>query len=226
MESNIGEMTFLDIYVSRKNEKLETKVYRKPIHSNRYLNFHSYHSIENKKSVIRTLAHNHNSNNFHDELEFINKTLVKNNYPKKLIDLTIKETIDKIEGRTESRTGNSGQALDHTKIIIIPYISEVSQKIKHILNKYDFKTVYKKGTSMRSILTRFKHIDSLESHDLVYYISCNDCDANYSGNTKRKLETRVKEHESVLYKPYVHSNIAEHSLAMKHDINWKNPKII
>ncbi len=108
------------------------------------MNFHSYHSIENKRSVIRTLAHTHNSNSntFHDELEFINKTLVKNNYPKKLIDSTIKETINKIEGRTESRTENSGQALDHTKIITIPYISEVSQKIKHILNKYDFKTVY------------------------------------------------------------------------------------
>ncbi len=29
------------------------------------------------------------------------------------------------------------------------------------------------------MLTIFKHIDSLESHDLVYNISCNDCDANY-----------------------------------------------
>jgi hypothetical protein len=39
------------------------------------------------------------------------------------------------------------------------------------------------------MLTGFKHIDSLESHDLVYNISCNDCDANYWGNTKIKLET-------------------------------------
>ncbi len=30
------------------------------------------------------------------------------------------------------------------------------------------------------------------------------------GNTKRKLETRVKEHKSALNKPYVHSNF-EHS---------------
>ncbi len=154
------------------------------------------------------------------------KTLVKNNYPKKLINSTIKETIDKIEGRTESKTENSGQGLDHKKIITIPYINEVNQKIKHMLNKYDFKTVYKKGTSIKSMLTRFKHIDSLESHDLVYNISCYDCDANYWGNTKRKLEIRVKEHKSALNKPYVHSNIAEHSFATKHDINWKNPKII
>jgi predicted GIY-YIG superfamily endonuclease len=57
------------------------------------------------------------------------------------------------------------------------------------------------------MLTRFKHINSLESHDLVYNINCNDCDANYSGNTKRKLEIRVKEHKSALNKSYVHSNI-------------------
>jgi hypothetical protein len=76
------------------------------------------------------------------------------------------------------------------------------------------------------MLTGFKHIDSLESHDLVYNISCNDCDANYWGNTKIKLETKVKEHKSAFNKPFVHSNIAEHSFATKHDINWKNPKII
>jgi hypothetical protein len=76
------------------------------------------------------------------------------------------------------------------------------------------------------MLTRFKHIDSLESHDLVYNISYNDCDANYWGNTKRKLEIRVKEHKITLNKSYVHSSITEHSFATKNDINCKNQKII
>jgi hypothetical protein len=57
LENSKGELPFLDIFISRLNGKLKTQVYRKPTHSNRYLNFHSYHCLENKKSVIRTLTH-------------------------------------------------------------------------------------------------------------------------------------------------------------------------
>ncbi len=44
--------------------------------------------------------------------------------------------------------------------------------------------------------------------------------------TQKENSRLVKEYKSALNKSYVHSNIAEHSFATIHDINWKNPKII
>ena len=53
-----GSMPFLDTLVTpRSDGSLETKVYRKPTHTNQYLQWDSHHAINNKYSVISTLLH-------------------------------------------------------------------------------------------------------------------------------------------------------------------------
>ena len=48
-------IAFLDIKLNRIDNKIITSVYRKPTHSNRYLDYFSHHCIHNKISVIKTL---------------------------------------------------------------------------------------------------------------------------------------------------------------------------
>ena len=49
-------LAFLDVLVMRRqNGKLATKVHRKPTHTNRYLNYHSAHSNEQKQGVVINL---------------------------------------------------------------------------------------------------------------------------------------------------------------------------
>jgi len=52
VENPEGVLPFLDLHIMRVNNTLQTRVYRKATHSNRYLNFESYHPLENKKSTI------------------------------------------------------------------------------------------------------------------------------------------------------------------------------
>jgi len=93
-ENPEGVLPFLDLHIKRVNNTLQTRVYRKATHSNRYLNFESYHSLENKKSVIRTLinrAFTHVSNEDILKIELNNtmNILENNNYPTKVIkDIT------------------------------------------------------------------------------------------------------------------------------------------
>ena len=50
-------MPFLDTLSSRDNERLNIDVYRKPTHTDRYLDFRSRHDREHKTSTAATLLH-------------------------------------------------------------------------------------------------------------------------------------------------------------------------
>jgi len=82
-----GMLPFLNTMVQRTQfDKLTTSVYRKPMHSDRYLNFRSDHPIEHKQSVVRILmdlAHSISSTTKDRQVEIkhIKESLQLNLYP-------------------------------------------------------------------------------------------------------------------------------------------------
>ena len=87
-----SKLAFLDVLVSHSPDKtLNTTVYRKPTHTDKYLDFHSNHPIAHKLAVIRTLNHRaHNlpsSPSAIDEEEVrVAQALEMNGYPRNLIE--------------------------------------------------------------------------------------------------------------------------------------------
>jgi len=68
---------------------------------------------------------------------------------------------------------------------------------------------------------------SSSHNDVVYKISCQNCEATYVGQTKRQLKTRILEHSADIKKesgpPSVISN---HRINDDHDFNWTDIKIL
>jgi len=61
----------------------------------------------------------------------------------------------------------------------------------------------------------------------VYKISCEDCDASYVGQTKRKLNTRLHEHISDIKKiTSSPSVISDHRTNLNHNFKWNEAKIL
>jgi hypothetical protein len=138
IENSEGCLPFLDLNIKRIGHSLETSVYRKPTHSNRYLNFNSYNSLENKKSVIRTLinrafTHISNPEILNIELDFITNILKSNNYPNSIIKSVEKQ----IHKKYENSNNEEKVDLDYSKIISIPYIRGTSEKIRNLMSNYD-----------------------------------------------------------------------------------------
>ena len=103
---NEKPISFLDIKISRDNNKFTTSVYRKPILSRVFTNFGSFIPKLYKCDLLFTLLHwaFKLCSNFeldHQEFDKL-KTIFKNNgYPKGFVDLCIKKYLDKVFIRKE-----------------------------------------------------------------------------------------------------------------------------
>ena len=82
-----GSIPFLDMLIIPDEEgRLNTKVYRKPTHTDQYLHWDSHHSITSKYSVIGTLYHRSrrvcsNPDHLQNEEKHLFKSLNKCKYP-------------------------------------------------------------------------------------------------------------------------------------------------
>ena len=105
-----GSMPFLDTLVTLEEDgTLTTSVYRKPTHTDLYLQWDSHHNLACKYSVINTLIHRtkvvcSNSKLLEKELQHLHEVLSQCKYPKWAIDKVLKQQKDK---RTRNRREQS-----------------------------------------------------------------------------------------------------------------------
>ena len=52
-----SSLSFLDVLVSHANNVISTKIYKKPIHTDRYFQYSSHHSKQQKLAITHTLHH-------------------------------------------------------------------------------------------------------------------------------------------------------------------------
>ena len=87
---NNGQIPFLDTLVSSHNGTIHVDVYRKPTHTDRYLDFNSHHDIKHKESTTATLLHRtlnlpNTTEGRNRELDKVYSALQSNGYPSKFI---------------------------------------------------------------------------------------------------------------------------------------------
>ena len=87
LENTNGQgLPFLDTVTSRRSTEIHVDVYRKPRHTDRYIDFFSCHPLCHKRSVVNTLlkrANNIPSTNKgrREEMQRVKAVLRDNNYP-------------------------------------------------------------------------------------------------------------------------------------------------
>lgn len=197
-----GALAFLDTLTVRQPDgSLKVKIYRKPTHTDQYLNFQSNQPLEHKLGVIRTLHHRANTV-ITDELDkteekqHINKALRNCGYPKWAIDKAVKPKAT----RDNSATDRNTPLNTPRTFIAIPYVKGISEKLKRIYNSYGICAHVKPVNTIRQSLCAPK--DKTKKGDIcgpIYHIECGgltgtDCKESYIGETERNLKTRFLEH--------------------------------
>jgi len=70
-------------------------------------------------------------------------------------------------------------------------------------------------------------LDDRRKTKVVYKIECKDCDQVYIGQTKRHLETRIKEHRNNIKNPSGNlSVVTNHRISLHHEFEWDKTRIL
>ncbi|XP_021964151.2 uncharacterized protein LOC110859501 [Folsomia candida] len=221
-ESEVNmKIPFLDVLVTRDNMGIvHRQVYRKPTHTGRYLNYHSYHHPSQKIAVIDALAYRALSicddEFLEDELKFITDSLTKNGYPRSLINMRLSRMKDKFTNQLQSQNQDPE---DQSPRIILPYMGPVTHRITAFLQKkLKCKFGYLTGKKMKQILCSYKENPPPDKIG-IYRIRCS-CPSDYIGETGRPLHLRTREHLNDIRKKNIKSALALHMLEKpNHQIN-------
>jgi len=169
-----GKLAFLDVMILKnENGSLGHSVYRKPTHTDKYLNFISHHHRCQKLAVIDSLAFRAfklcDENHLLHELEHIKKVLIMNGYPIALINQRIEVM--------KNRVSRNAQNEKSTNWCAIPFVGDVTYRIGRIIRKeLEVNLGYYTGKKLSTYF--LSHKDKYDKEKLncgVYRIKSSRC---------------------------------------------------
>jgi hypothetical protein len=228
------KLNFLDVTLIKGNNGLEFDWFHKPTFSGRYLNFMSQHPVSQKRGTImgmvdRAFLLSHPR--YHQKnIKFIIDTLLSNDYPLTFIFDTINTRIKSLLYK-RTRIQNEPPPTNEESRghwFTVPYVPYISEKFKNVVTDLNVNLSFYSLNKLNNYIKAQKDILPTQSHkNVVYRISCKNCDATYVGQTLRQLKTRITEHRNHIRRNTTNlSVITEHRLDFNHDFDWENVEIL
>ena len=197
------QLSFMDTYNKRQEDgTIITTIYRKPTHTNQYLDFASNHHISHKLSVPKTLLKRADTlitleEDIKKEEKTVKHALKQCGYP----DWSIERKKIKEKKPTEKGEGEE----EENKIrILLPYIKHVSEKIAREFRRHnpDTDIIYMPTTKIKDIVcvNGQDKVPDADKAEVVYLDECKIHNENYIGQTKKPNKERSYEHHIVTSK--------------------------
>ena len=119
------------------------------------------------------------------------------------------------------------QEKEKEPLVVIPYVAGMSEDIRRVCRKLNIRVVFKSGRTLRSMFTKAKYTLPLgKQSNVVYRFPCS-CSQVYIRETKRRLETRLKEYWDACERGMMEkSALAEHAWENYHPIDWEETTVL
>lgn len=223
---NNNTLPFLDVLVTRKQNKFETSIYRKPTFSGLGLNYFSSCPKKFKLNACRTLIYRafHICSSwisFHEEIQFLQRFFTDNCYPRHLFTSMVHTFLS-------NHFNPPATSYDVPKLQLrlpIPFLNRLTQPFQSelcsLVSKfYPFINLVIVPSNPLKLHSFFKFKDSLPlmmRSSVVYLFTCPGCKSgSYVGITRRMLKTRVDAHEGKSYRTGSALSNPEHSAIRDH----------
>lgn len=215
-----GFLAFLDFEIKMVNNKFETRLYSKDIHSGTIYPWKSNGPISMKKAIMkgeinRAIRRSTNETNQHHSINKVLQRFKNNGYPNKIIQATMKDVIKKSQNPADNRTSKTETSPGQKIFIQCPYVGERERRhftaiVRRLKLQDKVKLWFNSGKSLKKIFhppkekkrcpmnclscKSAKYENTCNIKFVIYEISCEICHAIYIGETKRPIGQRILEH--------------------------------
>nr|CAI5842688.1 unnamed protein product [Callosobruchus analis] len=251
-EERNNSIPFLDMVVMRdpSTNALCTKWYRKSMSSGRYINFHSYHHPRMKRNLVlalknRVLGVSHPRYR-KESLDTLKALLVENSYPTKYLNFLLynlyhplnivlsnqNSHIPPIQGPQvghDNPISNTSPPSEAPFLIYktLPFIEDLTPRLLNIFKDFPVRIALCNVLPVSIVFSKLKTpVKPLEKSDIVYSISCCNCNKAYIGQTSRNLKSRITSHKSDINREVNSCGLAQHAIETRHKINWESAKVL
>lgn len=236
-----GEISFLDLRLIRDGENIKTKWIRKRCKSTRVVNYHSNHPLIHKRNLVYNMILRadrlSNPEYKQDCFTEIKKIMFINKYPRYFIEKIFKlyffknrqPTLNSISVIPDGSIGGDNNSMVNSKIYMsLTYTPGLSERIKKLISRVSDSIIisFKPINTLSFLFNNKDPTPLLKNSEIVYKVSCNDCDLCYVGQTRQYLNSRLSQHKSNIKNRDTSVALADHTINNNHHFNFEDVKIL
>ena len=218
-------MPFLGILITPKEDgSLSTSVFRKPTHTDLYLQWDSHHTISSKYSVAGTLYYRAKTicsdpQLLKKEEDHLCQALQKCKYPTWAINRAKLKSQNPSRSTNRNNNNQTGQNVTNNKNLhmVVSYQQGLSERIKNTCKKYGVQVHFEGGPMIKGFLMAPKDKDPITNKSgVIYRYKCSGdgCGEEYIGESARTFAERFKEHQKSPSPIHDHCNISGHEVTI------------
>ena len=227
MEDSQKALAFLDVKVCNDGSgSYDCQVHRKEAITNVQIKSHSSVNPRILDSVFkgflvrahRLCSHKH----LLEEITFLIDVFAENGHDRiKLENIARTYTIP--EKRKEHTVLTTETKTDDTAtkpLIKIPWIPRLGPKLRNIFKKHNIRIIFTSPPNLESLLCNNKSKLPKNSQAGVYKLNCS-CGSSYIGETKKKVRTRLEEHQrDIRNEKWTSTGCSEHASHCTGTFDW------
>lgn len=231
MESN-NSIPFLDTRLIKEKDGISFDIYRKPTDKPLCIPYNSHHDLNHRLAAFESMCYRAWNLPLSDELrrkelEYIVNMAVINGYRREVVESISRKHERRIilkslttlqsEHRETMRKITDRAGNDVMRTVVLPHFAPLTNPIKKVLKRNNINVCFKNRRTLRDIIGGLKKKTGMMEKSGIYRIPCQNCEMQYCGQTKRRLETRDKEHaRAVKNRQREKSSVAKHCVDERH----------
>ena len=201
-----SSLSFLDITITRENNKFVKSVYRKLRFSSVFKNFESFIPDMHKRGLIETFLHRSfrlcsSYENFHQQIETLKSIFKHNNYPQNFVNQCMKKCLNKLFVKEDLNLMVPKREL----IFVLAYLCKLSLDLRRRLRRTierdlpycKLKIIFRSKCRLNTL---FRYKDPLKKKfrsGMIYRYTCSNFKVTFHGKTFCHFYTRAAEHMGI-----------------------------